>query len=234
MGGRCLDDELPENPGVEVADYYFEREGVVAELKCLSEDLDPNAFREMLADWTARGLIPPPPLGVPYRVYTRDLPEICQREFFHSCLNRLRNSTIKKANKQIRKTKERLHAPDARGLLLLANDGNFHLRPGLLRQLVTKACRDRFSSIDEAVIFTANFGTTGHEAPDGTRIWAPLVLPGRSLDRDGLSFRLADPFYKRYGEAAGVTVIGHERPAPGFSEIEGISYEGHPKPPGST
>lgn len=231
LGGKCLDVEPPPGLGVEFADYFFPDENVVAELKCLTEDSDPNEFHALLRGWAERGLIPPPPTGITFRVYTRDLPEVCRREFFHAELDRIRNSTIKKANRQIRQTKEWLGRPEARGLLFLANDGNFHRRPGLLSQLVIEACRDRFTSIDGVVIFTANFGTVGGDSPEGTRFWAPILLRGDKFDRSGIAYRIAAPFYKYYGEAAGLTMVGRERPAPSFSEVEEISYEGHPRPP---
>lgn len=230
-GGRCLDEESRPPSGLKLADYYFEADNAVVELKRLAEDVRGEHVLALFRNWERRGLIPPLPKAGTFSVYTRDLPELCQAEHFRFMLNRLRNSTIKHANQQIRDTKVHLGVPSARGILMIASDGALGLRPGILRQLVQTALRDRFRNIHEAVVFTANYGVTDNTSKEATQFWAPLQLPGRELDRDGLSFRLAAPFYECYGEQAGITFKSRERPAPSFEEIERISFEGQPLPP---
>lgn len=129
MGGQVLDRTLSDaEKRFSNADYFFPQDNVVADLKCLREDImsKPEFARqasEMHARWVAEGRVAPPRTS---RVVLnpRELPDECAREFVELFKKRLEFSTIKKANKQLRETKKRLGAADAEGLLLLANDGN--------------------------------------------------------------------------------------------------------------
>lgn len=103
------------------ADYLFPADNVIAELKCLEEDtFSPDEFKEvfrsLMDDWQRRGVLPWHLFGGPIVVQSRDLPLVCQLELEKLISGTLRN-VIKKANKQIRVTKETLNLPDTQGLL---------------------------------------------------------------------------------------------------------------------
>ena len=75
---------------------------------------------ELINDWTRRGLI---------RIYGRvridlqKLNPVPQREWLHT-LQAPVERIVAKANRQIRSSKQSLVLPNAKGLLLIANDGN--------------------------------------------------------------------------------------------------------------
>jgi hypothetical protein len=156
----ALREDLKGSPPLN-ADYLFPADNVIAELKCLEEDTySPNEFKEVFQSlmdaWERRGLLPWHFFGVsPIVVQSRDLPLVCQLELEKLISGTLRN-VIKKANKQIRVTKETLHLPDAQGLLLLVSDGNYFLGPEQIFPLLGRILREHYSNISSVVYFTVN------------------------------------------------------------------------------
>jgi hypothetical protein len=165
-GGERVDQSLraddplrPKN-----ADYVFRQDNAVAELKSLQQEVLTAAYRRKLArlfrSWNDRELI---------RVYGRtivqlqNLPKACQNEWLRLLTLSLQTNVVSKANKQIEWTKERLGIPDAKGILLLANDGNYSFEPYnlvvLVSQILRKLHPDRtpqYSSIHAVAFFSAN------------------------------------------------------------------------------
>jgi hypothetical protein len=119
---------IPEG-SEETADYLFRCESVIAELKTLEKDALPEHVRKLgtlVASWQRRGSI---------RCYghvmldLQTVPLDVQREWLHLVESPI-EGRIRKANAQIRSTKERFQMPGAQGLLLIANDGNLlHTEP---------------------------------------------------------------------------------------------------------
>jgi hypothetical protein len=163
-GSKVLDllalrEDLKGSPPLN-ADYVFPAHNVIAELKCLEENTySPDEFKEvfqsLMDDWERRGVLPWRLYGGPIVVQSRDLPLVCQLELEKLISGTLRN-VIKKANKQIRVTKETLHLTNARGLLLLVSDGNYFLRPEQIFPLLGRLLRERYSNISSVVYFTVN------------------------------------------------------------------------------
>jgi len=192
MGGVVLDDML-KNPTFANADYWFSDAGVVAELKCLTEDLSTKAtFTESLstlhASWIKRGLIPPPTTNR-VRLNLRDLPPRCAREFIDPIKKKLEASTIKKANRQIRETKKYLNAPNAMGLLLLANDGNYMLPPNMMTHLLSRILKGQHSSIQSVIYFSVNVNATVPGVNMPSQFWIDAIPPAR--EPVSLAFREA-------------------------------------------
>src|SRR6266567_7159531 len=124
FNGELVSELLPANPSFDNADYLFRNDNVVAELKCLEKDIldgiDFKAKLNVLYDtWVRKGLVRPAWGTV--EINTATLPIQCQQEI-HSIIKNPIERTIKKANRQIRETKEHFNLPNAAGLLLLAND----------------------------------------------------------------------------------------------------------------
>jgi DNA phosphorothioation-dependent restriction protein DptG len=96
---------------------------------------------------------------------------------------------IKDANRQIRSTKQRLGSPDAKGLLLIFNQGNLlHNRPQDFRLLMVSVLRKRkpnrelkFPHIHGLVYFSYE---TVKTAKESMSFWAPVQLqtePGEDV-----------------------------------------------------
>jgi hypothetical protein len=118
FGGRVV----PEGDE-ESADFFLPQDDIVAELKILQLDArleHDNKLHGLVDDWTRRGLIVVFGRTV---ISLQKLNPICQREWLH-ILQPPVERVIRKANRQIRSTKQSLNCPSAKGLLLIANDGN--------------------------------------------------------------------------------------------------------------
>jgi hypothetical protein len=205
VGGQVLDRVLGSARPFKNADYYFPHEQVVAELKVLTEDiLHKEDFRRATSDlyarWMREGKVERGPPG--RRVLrSQDLPAECAREWLGLLGSRLKRSTIKKANKQIRDTKEHLQVPDAVGLLIIANDGNFAFKPDVLFHLLAHSLKGCYRSIDALIFFTANepLRLPGFEQ-EGANLWTNLVVEGRRPLPVGFSGRLGSEWYRLYSE----------------------------------
>jgi hypothetical protein len=192
LNGVVLDEVL-KCPSFANADYWFREANVVAELKCLTENLSTNStFNESLsalyASWVKRGLVAPPK-AQRVKLNLRDLPARCAREFIDPIKKRLEASTIKKANRQIRETKKYLDAPTARGLLLLVNDGNYMLPPNVMAHLLARILKGQHSSISSVIYFSVNVDATVPGVSMPSQFWIDAIPPDR--EPVALEFRTA-------------------------------------------
>ena len=183
LGGVVLD-EILVRPNFSNADYWFSTANVVAELKCLTEDLSTKEeFNESIANlhasWVKRGLVPRPQ-GERPRINLRELPLKCSREFIEPIKKRLEASTIKKANRQIKETKQHFNASNAKGLLLLVNDGNYMLPPTMMLHLLSRILKDQHSSINSVIYFSVNEISSVPDIPMPALFWFDAIVPGRT------------------------------------------------------
>jgi hypothetical protein len=168
LGGELV----PEVNNVENADYFFPQDSVVIELKTLEEEARQEhgkALQKLVDDWIRRGLW----LG--YGRVNISLPDMrpeCQAEWLPLLLAPVEN-VVKKANRQIRATKLAKDCPDARGLLVVANDGNLlHTSPkdymNLVARVLSKKTQDRkprFPHIHGVVYFSYRIGSREEGLP---------------------------------------------------------------------
>ena len=182
IGGVVLDDQL-KNPSFSNADYWFPKYRVVSELKRLSENLsEKDDFKRELSklyqSWMLKKLVPQIPNKV-IRINTKDLPEECALEFIEIIKKRIEFSTIKKANKQIKQTKEFLNEGDAKGLLLLLNDGNLIMNPDLVIHLLRRILNKKYTSISSIIYFSVNPKVSFPGVDMPTSFWIDAILPDR-------------------------------------------------------
>lgn len=182
LNGVILDEVLVQ-PKFANADYWFQDANIVAELKCLTEDLSTNAIFNnsvlaLYATWVKRGLVPRT-AGGNVRMNLRDLPLQCAREYLEPIKKRLEASTIKKANRQIRETKKHFNAPDAKGLLLLVNDGNYMLPPTMMVPILLRILKGQHSSISSVIYFSVNEHSTVPGIDMPSLFWIDALVPGR-------------------------------------------------------
>jgi len=181
VGGEPIDQLLPNNAGRKRADFLFRSVGVIAELKCMERDIDMAEYRRKLTlrlnEWHRRGII---------RVYgttrlsLRNLPKTCQDEWLELHEAPIQKHILSDANQQIRDTKEDLVLPDAKGLVLIANEGHFFSSPADLLTYIARILKKRksdggkiYSNIHRIVIFSANVPLASPEFPQGLLGWVP-------------------------------------------------------------
>ncbi|MBZ9673792.1 hypothetical protein [Mesorhizobium sp. ES1-3] len=156
------------------ADYYFPEDNVIAELKTLEADaLDLETIdRRIMASYKW--------LGYKLDDYTNFLfgknylPDDVNKRVF-SAISRPIVDCVRKANKQIISSRRLIGKPDAKGLILIANSGNFGFPPVQLMHVVLKGF-DRLidRKRDGIVYFTPN---VYHDIGDGVpyELWVPIA-----------------------------------------------------------
>lgn len=173
LGAVVSDDEVgPNRP--RNADYWFPQDNVIAELKCLSQDYfeDRNYLdwlSEAYLDWIRRGLARPLPANT--TINLADLPRECTDDVTSFIRKRL-ESSLKDANNQIKATRALLKPQNTRGLLFLANDGNFGLHPGLVQNALARSLH-KFSGINTVIHFTANMPSALTNVERDIIFWCP-------------------------------------------------------------
>ncbi len=212
FGGVVLSDKIGVNPTFENADYVFPDQEIVAELKCLKVNkLNDPTYMGKIADlwqrWRNSGFVTG---DTPETILLNELPPQCASELV-SVTSRPLKRVIEKANRQIRETKATLNLPSYKGLLLLANDGNFALPPNTLHQLVGEVLTDSYTSINCFVLFSVNMIAQVPKVEFPCRVWMPNFrsesesIPSDVMGsiRDGwheFHEKITDQTYRRFGD----------------------------------
>lgn len=170
VDGRLISKQFTKSPLFKNADYLFESDMVVAELKCLTEDLaKPNyictvikKYKDWFGDSAIKALFDPDMLNKKQKLFMFDL------------IKKPLRRVILKANKQIKETKEVLSLDNYRGLFLLCNDGLF----GVPTRTIINACCNllskNFSYCDGFVYFTLNKYSRTPNSQNANLLWVPF------------------------------------------------------------
>lgn len=162
FGGQLISELLQTDPQrPQNADYYFPSHGAIAELKCFEKDLfnnreDVERIGHIIQKNHESGLVDGYK-GFRWLLGQEPLPSEYRRDML-SLARRYYENAIRKADKQIESTKKLLDLPNARGLVLLANDGNYFSHPAEAASLIAQVMQNHFmeSHIDGFVYFTVN------------------------------------------------------------------------------
>lgn len=160
------------------ADYYFPDVNVIVELKCFEKDLfncveDVERIGRIIQKHSESGVVPG---YIGFRWVVGQVP--APREYRRDMLSLARRSienAVRRANKQIKQTKELLSAPNARGLVILANDGNYFSHPAEAFALICQVMAEHFmeSAIDGVVYFTVNVVARDPRSDRELTLWSP-------------------------------------------------------------
>lgn len=172
-GGEVVEDTFGTSLQTPNADYYFRGEGVIGELKRLVENQDESEslkarIQSRFDRWMSDGTI-----GVMYgrnAIQSHTLPEKCQRELIDLYRPNLRKRILK-ANKQIKETAKLLGLKQAKGILLIANDGNYALEADAALYLIGRILGTSCSSINSVIYFTVNMYASSPATPFPTLVW---------------------------------------------------------------
>jgi hypothetical protein len=185
MGGQVIDEVLFGNSAKPLnADFWFPEYQVISEFKCLTKNLasQPEFNRrisELLDSWIRQGLVPKPNKArVTFNI--QDLPITCAKEFLDPIKRRLEVNTFKKANSQIKALKKHLDCPNAQGLLIIVNDGDYIFTPEVMCHLLSRSMRSNFSSINSVIYFSANESVTAPTIQTPSLFWVDALLPSRT------------------------------------------------------
>jgi hypothetical protein len=210
FGGQLVLDALgTRSPPFANADYWFERDNVVAELKCLSEDKSDDvqisaAMNKLFNDLINSGRMPDPGPGR-FIVQSANCPVEFQKGLYKILARPIRRR-LHKANRQIKATRVKLGCPDAYGLVFLANDGNYRLEPAQFRCAVDVAIGRDFSGVEGLILFTVNMLSTSpiiQEHSSHAALWMPCPRVGHRALPDEFVRRFIDDWSKHVGQFVG-------------------------------
>jgi hypothetical protein len=153
---------------VQNADYLFRASRVVAELKVLETEFahttgtleKVSALLTNYGDESRQNFRPE---------LTRVLEAPLQR-------------ILKKANRQIRETKDELGLTGYRGVIICINDGFRRIRPETVRILLSDILAKESFSSAQCLIYQTNHYVEIAESPGAVLLWAPLYSPKASDD----------------------------------------------------
>jgi hypothetical protein len=206
IDGRRVREIVGDNPPFDNADYLWTKDDIVSEMKNLEKDFlsDPaisDRMHEMYNRWVDEGKDVPLMYGE--GLLRTDQPPIeCARELINIFKDKLESVVLRKANRQIRETKVNLNYPDAVGLLLLSNEGNFAFDPAMIAHVLFHALGSKFSSIEHVIFFSANLRVpTASSTP--APLFASIRFPNRRPPSSKFLTRLGSRWFETLSAATG-------------------------------
>lgn len=178
MGGHRIDTLHPA-PDVQNADYIFPQEKIIIELKTLETEVgNTDQFREKMTVINRR-------LYAKYKKTPLSLDPEVTAEYLKAFIELYRAPIariIKKANAQIKSTKQNFGYDDYQGILLLINDGLKELPPRPMLATLGRILKGSCSSI-RAVVYLTNHYVIIPGDEYGRVLWVPLYA---DAEGDGL------------------------------------------------
>lgn len=190
-GGERVDELLEEPPDWDNADYIFQEDGVVVELKEIQKDL--NADRELSQRIGDLHYKHRDRLGIMFgrhAVRIDQLPDDIRDEMIVPFQRRFERP-VKKAAKQVKETKARL-SPKSCGLFVLVNDASTFLTPEVARFFFSRILSNpkQHSAIDHVIYCSVNMLLQTEEVPEGACFWWDSPVSGRRQLPSGFVERL--------------------------------------------
>lgn len=167
-GGCRVDALVGQKPGHRAADYIFDSDKVIAELKCLEKDqINDPKFIEKTTDLYLRNAKVDRSIPRIFGTVTLEssrFSEDVQRQLAELYLVPI-SRAIRSANQQIDETKVHLKRDEHLGVLLLVNDGNTALHPGNVCWALFESLKSGdFPHINHVIFFTVNLPVDGAHA----------------------------------------------------------------------
>ncbi len=181
---RVLADVLPKSPNFHNADFLFDSEKIVAELKILTDDNTDSANNiakrtELINQFYSDGIIPSTIIdesnwySLPLSVQTR-ISDISTRSIAKAA---------QKANRQIRETREELGLNNYSGMLIIVNNGMRSISPAAIQLKLARLMEWHFSEIHHVIFFTSNLFIRLKEVERPVLVWLSMdCQKGRKID----------------------------------------------------
>ncbi|MHA6896184.1 hypothetical protein ACQUJT_19170 [Ralstonia pseudosolanacearum] len=173
VGGSVVEDLVPQPRNFQNADFAFLEEGVIAELKEIETEFSNSSAFAKGFDELMQRVVAENPEWRPVLFGGKGEPQWFARDFvrlFRPPLTRI----FKKANAQIKETKEYFGITSHCGVAIVVNDGFASLGPDRVRELMGDILKTSYSSIDCCIYMTVNryVALLGSNVP--RLVWAPM------------------------------------------------------------
>jgi hypothetical protein len=171
--GTVVADLLPPSPSFENADYFFPEAKVIAELKEVqTEYLNTEASRKGFDALLSRLIFEDPQWRPALFEGDGSYPLWFRKEFIRLARPPI-SRVLKKANAQIRQTKNHFGVTSSTGILLFVNDGFTGLAPDLVNALACELLVRSYSSIDCFVYLNFNRYVEVVGSDEPKLLWLP-------------------------------------------------------------
>jgi hypothetical protein len=213
VGGKRVETLLPPDDGdrPKNADYVFQSENAISELKSLQQEVFTPAYRlkldQLAQSWLKRNLICVFGRAV---VNMRTLPPVCQNEWLRLLTLPLQTKVVRAAHRQIKQTKETLGLPEAKGLLLVANEGNVDFEPNNLLLTIAHILKKKhpdgspqYSSIHAVSVFSHNLLVSSPDLPSRAFFWLNGHRPFCDDSTRALQSKLEAAWYESISRRVG-------------------------------
>ncbi|CAG9212319.1 DUF3150 domain-containing protein [Burkholderia vietnamiensis] len=181
VGGSVVEDHVPEPRNFQNADFAFFEDDVIAELKEIETEFsEAKAFAKGFDELMNR-VVAEDPEWRPSLLGGKGEPPWFAYEFvrlFRPALSRI----LKKANSQIKETKDYFKIKSNSGIAIIVNDGFVSLAPDRVKALISDILSSSYSSIDCCIYMTVNryVEIAGSDIP--RLVWAPMYSDRASDD----------------------------------------------------
>jgi len=237
LGGELVSEIVGNESPISSADYLFQHHNVLAELKSLQEESFNESLREKLgermAEWLRRSRIV---VFGTTRIDSNRLTPDCQREMNDLIASHLQNNVVRKANRQIRSTKQSLQMPNAKGLLWVASDGNVDLPPNtvwlLLNRILQKKTdsgEPQYSNIHALAYFSPRMLVALPGSSQPAQFWLSGVRNNDDKELSAFLGELCEAWRRYLGALHGIEVKQVEGVLPPPAEFEFLG--GRPRLP---
>ena len=228
--GSLVIDRVSGKPAFKNCDYFFEKENVLIELKCLEKDIfsdtDYERNERLYDKWLSNGILKKVDL-IPIMLGRKDVPKECLVEIVALC-RRTFESCIEKASEQLNATKKEIGNDRTWKVLFICNDGNYFLDDLKTWGLISTILGIRTEwEIDCCVLFTVNQASRSPESDLDITFWAPSY---RSEEPDGLeSFinKIGEELFTYYNTKFGITDSRHTKYPSVDEGLEAIKKQKH-------
>lgn len=224
-GGIRMSSLAGQSPSFANADYLFQVDQVIVELKELTTDWPQlPEFQQKISDLWLRCLLTGRvsnehlDRGLP-------LPRDVRRDFMHIIRKPLKR-ILEKANKQIKETRFYLRLNDHRGVVLLVADGLLTVAPQYLIGLLAKILLHNYSHIDCLVMLTVNEYVDIPDDDFARLLWVPTYADSAPETLVGFIDNLGRQWFSLLEELNGPYDSVSEGPDRSF--LEGTHYVRRP------
>jgi len=207
VGGSVVEDLVPEPRNFQNADFAFFEEGVIAELKEIETEFsNSKAFLKGLDELMKR-VVAEDPEYRPALFGGKGEPQWFGREYvriFRPPLTRI----LKKANAQIKETKDHFKMKSNSGIAIIVNDGFASVGPDRVRALMAQILSTSYTSIDCCIYMTVNryVEVAGSDVP--RLVWAPMYSDRATDGLDTFVDKLGDQWFDYIQTVIGPFTIG--------------------------
>lgn len=212
--GSLVNSLVSGNIETKNADYFFGNSNVIAELKCFQKDLFDNKddiarLFTFFDKWKQRELIEEGD-ELKFIFGKKTLPTECWHDLL-AAVSKTIERAVHKGNKQIIETKVLLKKPDAKGLLLLCNDGNYFVQNGAFVQLICDVIVRKYSdsAVDGFVYFTYNQTATIPGSDLDWSLWTPAYRNDEDVQLADFVNNLGARFNDFYTKTTGIPITGN-------------------------